>query len=213
MKSTLILKPLLFITLIAVTGISLKSFYDNQTKKANRADLCRKAKPLTQSRVKDFDRNGVKERGGTFYRQVSFKSKPIVSVVIFPQALDAETWFKVPPTKIKYIGKRGDGKSLGQWFSPDHFYLVEVPDNTTALAFSRLCHQNSDVKVYSIRKWEQTGNNKISINNKISLEHATPLPKINPAHILVNAGSNKEDSLKDGTGVYFRTKNFRIPQK
>ncbi len=221
MKSGLIFKALLLTTLIAVIGTCIKIFHDNELKKAKRADFCLKSTPLSQIKDKKYDRNGIKKReggevkvdGGTFYRQVSFKTKPIVSVVIFPEALDSKTWSKVPQSSIQYIGKGGDGDNLREWLSPDYFYLLEVPEDAKGLAFGRLCHKNGDATVYSIRNWKQTENNKISINNKISLEHPTPLPKINPSHILVNAGSNKLDSLGDKTEVYFTKKKLRIPQK
>ena len=221
MKSGLIFKGLLLTTLIAVSGICLKLFNDNRVKQAKRADYCSKAKPLTQVKVNKYDQNGLKERegaevkvdGGTFYRQVSFKSKPVVPVVIFPEALDINKWAKVPQSAIKYIGKGGDGNSLREWFSPDYFYLVQVPEGAKGLAFGRLCYKNGDATVYSIRNWKQGENNKITINGKITLEHPTPLPKINPAHILVNASSNQKDSLGDATEVYFTKKRVRIPQK
>ncbi|MEO1376892.1 MAG: hypothetical protein AAFW70_21875 [Cyanobacteria bacterium J06635_10] len=221
MKSSLIFKGILLTTLIVVIGTCLKIFNDNRIKQGQRADFCRKKTQLTQKKVNKYDNNGLRERegadvkvnGGTMYRQVSFKTKPIVSVVIFPEALDPKIWSKVPQSSIKYIGKGGDGNSLGEWFSPDYFYLLEVPEGAKGLAFGRLCYKNGDATVYSIRKWKQLENNKISINNKITLEHSTPLPKINPGHILVNAGSNQKDSLGDVSEVYFTKERVRIPKK
>lgn len=221
MKSGLIFKGLLLTALIAVVGICFKLFNDNRIKQANRAEYCSKTKPLNQVKSKKYDRNGLKERegaevkvdGGTFYRQVSFKSKPVVPVVIFPEALDVNKWAKIPQSAIKYLGKGGDGDSLQEWFSPDYFYLLEVPSDAKGLAFGRLCYKNGDVTVYSIRNWKQLEDNKISINGKIHLQHTTPLPKINPAHILVNTSSNQKDSLGDATEVYFTKQRVRIPQK
>ncbi|WP_414621074.1 hypothetical protein [Calothrix sp. CCY 0018] len=212
MKSGLIFKALLLTTLVAVIGTSLKLFTDNQAQKAKRAELCGKSTQLTQVKPEKYDKNGLKEREGTFYRQVSFKSKPVVPVVIFPEALDGKRWSKVPQSAIKFLGKGGDGKSLGEWLSPDYFYLLEVPEGAKGLAFGRLCYKNGDATVYSIRKWKEEGN-KISINNKITLEHPTPLPKINPAHILVNVGSDEQDVLGSVTEVYFMKERLRIPQK
>ena len=219
MKSGLIFKGLLLTTLIVVIGVCLKLFNDNRLKQAKRADYCSKSTELTQVKVKKYGKNGLKERegakvkvdGGTFYRQVSFKTKPVVSVVIFPEALDGKKWSKVPQSAITYIGKGGDGDSLREWLSPDYFYLLEVPSGAKGLAFGRLCYKNGDATVYSIRNWQQLKGNKISINNKINLEHPTPLPKINPAHILVNTGSNQKDSLGDATEVYFTKERVRIP--
>ncbi|MDY6901711.1 MAG: hypothetical protein SWZ49_27075 [Cyanobacteriota bacterium] len=221
MKSGLIFKGLLLTTLIAISGICLKLFNDNKAKQAKRAEYCQKSQPLTKVDVKNYDKNGVKKRegaevkvdGGTFYRQVSFKSKPVVSVVIFPEALDGKKWSKVPQSTIKYLGKGGDGDSLREWLSPDYFYLLEVPSDAKGLAFGRLCYKNGDATVYSIRNWKQEENNKITINHKITLEHPTPLPKINPAHILVNTSSNQKDILGDVTEVYFTKERVRIPQK
>jgi hypothetical protein len=220
MKSGLIFKTLLLTALIAVIVTCVKLFHDNRIKQAKRVEFCREKKLLTQVKAEKYDNNGVKKRegakvkvdGGTFYRQVSFKTKPVVSVVIFPEALDAKKWSKVPQSSIKYIGKGGDGNSLGEWLSPDYFYLLEVPDNAKGLAFGRLCYHNGDATVYSIRKWKETGSNKISINGKIHIEHSTSLPKINPAHILVNTGSNQKDSLGDATEVYFSKERVRIPK-
>ena len=212
------MKGLLSITLITLGSISFKLFNDNRVKQAKRAEFCRKAKPLNQVKAEKYDRNGIKERqetsnGGTFYKQVSFKTKPIVSVVIFPEALDPNTWAKLPQSAIKYIGKGGNGESLREWFSPDYFYLLEVPEGATGLAFGRLCYRKGDARVYSIKNWKQVGNNKISINGEINLQHPNPLPKINPAHIVVNVGTNQKDSLGDVTQVYFTQNRLRISWK
>ena len=207
MKSGFIFKGILLTTLIAVIGISLKLFNDNQVKKAKLAELCGKRESLTQIKPDKYDRNGLKEGEGTFYDQVSFKSKPVVSVVINPEALDVNKWAKVPQSAIKYIGKED------KWFSPDHFYLVQVPSDAKSLALGKPCYGDGLATVYSIRKWKQTEGNKISINNKITLEYSTPLPKINPAHILVNIGSDKQDVLGSVTEVYFIKERVRIPQK
>ncbi|MEL6457447.1 MAG: hypothetical protein AAFX46_19645 [Cyanobacteria bacterium J06636_27] len=221
MKSGLIFKGLLLTTLIAVSGICLKLFHDNKVKQAKRTEFCQKSKPLNKVKAKNYDKSGVKQRegpevkvdGGTFYRQVSFKSKPVVSVVIFPEALDINKWAKIPQSAIQYLGKGGNSDSLQEWLSPDYFYLLEVPSDAKGLAFGRLCYKNGDVTVYSIRNWKQLEDNKISINGKIHLEHTTPLPKINPAHILVNTSSNQKDSLGDAAEVYFTKQKVRIPQK
>lgn len=212
MKSGLIFKGLLLTTLIAIIGTSLKLFSDNQSKAAKQAEICRKTKSLTQEKLKEYDRNGLKEGKGTFYQQVSFKTKPVVPVVKFPEALNGKKWSKVTQSSIKYIGK-GGRKSLGEWFSPDYFYLLEVPSDAKGLAFGKLCYIDGNPAVYSIRKWKELENNKISINGKITLEHPTPLPKINPGHILVNTSSNQKDSLGDATEVYFTKERVRIPRK
>ena len=213
MKSDFIFKGILLTTLIAVIGISLKIFSENQTKNAKRADYCAKKKPLTRVKPEKYDRNALKEGEETFYDQVSFRSKPVIPVVINPEALDGKKWGRVPQSAIKYIGKGGDGKRLGEWFNPDKFYLVQVPSDAKALALGKPCYGDGLATVYSIRKWKQTEGNKISINNKITLEYPTPLPKINPAHILVNTGSDKQNSLGDVTEVYFTKYRVRIKQK
>ncbi|MBV6627122.1 MAG: hypothetical protein KI793_29990 [Rivularia sp. (in: Bacteria)] len=207
MKSGLILKGLLLTTLVAVIGISLKIFHDNKIKNVNSAQLCGKNKPLNQIKAEKYDTNRLKAGEATFYDQVSFKSKPVMSVVINPEALDVNKWAKVPPSAIKYIGKE-DG-----WFNPDNFYLLEVPSDARGLALGKPCYGDGDAAVISIRKWKEAEGNKISINGKITLEHPTPLPKINPNHILVNVGSNQKDSLGDVTQVYFTKQRVRIPNK
>lgn len=207
MKSGFIFKGILLTTLIAVIGTSLKLFNDNQAQAAKRAGLCSEIKPLTQNKAEKYDRNGLKESEGTFYDQVSFKSKPVVSVVINPEALDGKKWSKVPQSAIKYVGKENE------WFNSNNFYLLEVPSDAKGLAFGRLCYGDGDATVDSIRNWKQLENNKISINHKITLEHPKPLPKINPAHILVNIGSDEQDSLGGVTEVYFSKERVRIPTK
>ena len=213
MKSGFIFKGILLTTLIAVIGTSLKIFNDNQAQNAKSADYCGKKKLLTQVKPKKYDINALKEGEGTFYDQVSFKSKPVIPVVVNPEALDGKKWGRVPQSAIKYIGKGGDGKSLGEWFSPDNFYLVEVPSDAKGLAFGKPCYGNGELTVHSIRKSKQTEGSKISINGKITLKHPTPLPKINPAHILVNIGSDKQNSLGDVTEVYFTKYSVRMEQK
>ncbi|MBF2014209.1 MAG: hypothetical protein IGS23_03150 [Rivularia sp. T60_A2020_040] len=203
MKLRLIFKGLLLTSILAVIGVCPQFISDNQVKERKRVEYCRNQQSIIQIKVEKFDKNGVKMHGGTFYRQLSFRNKPIVSVVIFPQALDGKRWLKVPQSSIKYLGKGGDGNSWREWLSPDYFYLLELPENAKGLAFGRLCYKNGDATVYSIKNWKQTRSNRISINDKIYLEHSTSLPKINPAHILVNAGSNQKDSLGDATEVYF----------
>ncbi|MBE9212137.1 hypothetical protein IQ247_05320 [Plectonema cf. radiosum LEGE 06105] len=210
MKLGLMFKGLFLIIIMAVIGVCLKFIFDNQLKEGKRAEYCRQRKPLIEIKEKKFDKNGVMKREGTFYRQVALKNKFVVSVVIFPQALNSETWSKVPQSSIKYLGKGGDGDSLREWLSPDYFYLLEVPENAKGLAFARLCYQNGDATVYSIKNWKQTASNKILINGNIHLEHTTPLPKINPVDILVNTGSNKKDSLGDVTEVYFTKEKIII---
>lgn len=207
MKSGFIFKGILLATLIAVTGISLKLFNDNQAKAVKMAGLCGGKKPLTQNKAEKYERNGLKESEGTFYDQVSFKSKPVVSVVINPEALDGKKWSKVPQSAIQYVGKENE------WFNPNNFYLLEVPSDAKGLAFARLCYGDGDATVHSIRNWKQLENNKITINYKITLEHPTPLPKINPAHILVNMGSDEQDSLGGVTEVYFSKERVSIPTK
>ncbi len=207
MKSGFIFKGILLTTLVAVIGTSLKLFNDNQAQAVKKAGLCSEIKPLTQNKAEKYDRNGLKESEGTFYDQVSFKSKPVVSVVINPEALDVNKWAKVPQSAIKYIGKEDE------WLSPDNFYLVEVPSDAKALALGKPCHGDGNAAVHSIRKWDVAEDNKISINGKINLEHPTPLPKINPAHILVNTGSDEQDSLGGVTEVYFSKERVRIPMK
>lgn len=207
MKSGLIFKGLLLTTLIAVIGTSLKLFNENQVKSAKKAQLCGKNKPLNQVKPEKYDRHGFKEGEETTYDQVSFKSKPVMSVVINPEALDVNKWAKVPESAIKYIGKKD------QWFSPDKFYLVQVPSGAKSLALGKPCYGDGDVAVHSIRKWKQLEDNKISINGKIILQHPTPIPKIIPAHILVNIGSNEQDVLGKVIEVYFIKEKVRIPNR
>lgn len=207
MKSGLVFKGILLTILIAVIGASWNLFNDNRAKSANKAELCGKNQQLNRVKAEKYDRNGLKEREETVYDQVSFKSKPVVSVVINPEGLDVNKWAKVPQSAIKYIGKED------KWFNPDNFYLVQVPSDAKGLALGKTCYGDGNATVYSIRKWNEAEDNKITINGKITLEHPTPLPKINPAHILVNVGSDEQDSLGNATEVYFTKQIVRIPRK
>ncbi|AFY36256.1 hypothetical protein Cal7507_5945 [Calothrix sp. PCC 7507] len=128
-------------------------------------------------------------------------------MIIFPQALSARTWLKTPPLSIQYIGKGGDN-NWQEWLHPDNFYLVEVPQNSTGLAFGRLCYRNGDVTVQTIKKLKIISQKKIVINDKIYLSLSSSLPTINSSHIIVNAGSDRRDILGLKTEVYYTTEKI-----
>ena len=151
MKSGFIFKGILLATITAVIGISLKLFNDNQSKAVKKADLCGGKKPLTQNKAEKYDINGLKESEDTFYDQVSFKSKPVVSVVINPEVLDGKKWLKVPQSAIKYVGKENE------WFNSNNFYLLEVPSDAKGLAFAKLCYGDGNLAVSLYQKVETVG--------------------------------------------------------
>ncbi|WP_225895757.1 hypothetical protein [Dendronalium phyllosphericum] len=120
-----------------------------------------------------------------------------------------QIWLKVSPSSIQYIGKGGDD-SWQEWLRPDYFYLLQVLPQVTALAFSRLCYRNGDVKVESLKKLKQISSRKVIINDKIYLSVSSPLPKINPDSVIVNTGSNRLDTLGTQTEVYFTRENLKL---
>lgn len=201
-----IVKIFIPICLALICIIVLVSFQSPDNKRAN---LCRTTKPLTQIKVNRYDVNGIKLRGGTFTRKVSFDSTKELKVIIFPEALSTQIWSKVSPSSIKYIGKGGDD-SWKEWLRPDYFYLLEVPPQATALAFGRLCYRNGDVEVESIKKLKQISSGKIIINDKIYLSVSSPRPTINPYTVIVNTGSNRRDTLGTQTEVYFTIENLKL---
>lgn len=210
MKTRRLLKIFISTCLIMILIVILVNWRspDNQ-----RAKLCQNSKMLTQIAVKNYDADGVKLRGGTFWRQVSLDSKKQLRIIIFPEALDSQTWSKFAKPSIQYIGKGGDD-SWKEWLRPDYFYVLDVPPQATALAFGRLCYRNGDVEVESIKKIQEVSPGKIIINDKIYLAHPFPSPKINPSTIIVNAGSNYLDALGTQTEVYFTNVSLSpLPEK
>jgi hypothetical protein len=205
MKANRLLKTFIPVCLTLICIIVFVSFQSPNNK---RAKFCRSAKPLTQIKVKNYNANGVKLRGGTFFRKVLLDSKKELKVVIFPEALSPQTWSKIPQTSIQYIGKGGDG-NWQEWLRPDYFYLLEVPPEATGLAFGRLCYRNGDAEVESIKNLKKISSDKIVINNKMHLSHSSPLPTINSYTVIVNTGSNRLDSLGTQTEVYFTKENFK----
>jgi hypothetical protein len=184
--------------------IGITVFNNFQAPDTKRLNFCRMAKSLTQIEAQNYDADGVKLRGGTFFRKVSLENKKEVKIIIFPEALSSKQWSKFPQSLIQYIGQGGDN-GWQEWLRPDYFYLLEVPPQATALAFGRLCYRNGDAEVESIKNLKQVSPGKIIINNKIYLSHSSPLPNINPFTVIVNTGSNKLDSLGTQTEVFFRT--------
>jgi hypothetical protein len=183
--------------------ISIVVFNNFQAPDKKRANFCRMAKLLTEILVKNYDADGVKLRGGTFFRKVAFDKKKL-KIIIFPEALSPQNWSKVPQSSIKYVGKGGDN-GWQEWLRPDYFYLLEVPPQATGLAFGRLCYRNGDAEVESIKNIKQVSPGKTIINHKIYLSHSSSLPTTNPFTVIVNTGSNKLDSLGTQTEVYFTT--------
>ncbi|MDZ8107454.1 MAG: hypothetical protein RM338_17800 [Nostoc sp. DedQUE12a] len=174
-----------------------------------RLDFCSSLKPLNQIEVKDYDNNGIKSRQGTFTTKVSFGDRQELKVVIFPKALSPKIWSTVSQSSIQYIGNGGDN-NWREWLSPDYFYLLAVPPQTTALAFGRLCNRNGDVEVEPIKKLQKISPTKIIINDKIYLSVSSPLPAIKPYTVIVNTGSNPLDTLGTQTEVYFTKENLKF---
>lgn len=192
--------------LICLSALCLVVWASFQSPDSKRANFCRTAKPLTEIQVNNYDDLGIYWHSGTFTRKVSLNGKG-VKVIIFPRGLSSQTWSKISPTSIQYIGKGGDA-SWKEWLRPDYFYLLEVPTKATALAFGRLCYRNGDVEVQSIKKLKKTFLGKLIINDKINLSYLNLLPKINLSTVIVNTGSNPLDTLGTQTEVYFTTANI-----
>jgi hypothetical protein len=193
--------------LISLSAICLAVWVSFQSPDSKRANFCRTAKPLTEIPVNHYDDLGIYWYGGTFTRKVSLDGKGQIKVIIYPRGLSPQTWSKISPSSIQYIGKGGDA-SWKEWLRPDYFYLLEVPTKATALAFGRLCYRNGDVEVQSIKKLKKMLLGKLIINDKINLSYLNPLPKINLSTVIVNAGSNRLDTLGNQTEVYFTTANI-----
>jgi hypothetical protein len=203
---------LIVLSLISISFLIVLQVNSWQSKDAKRVKFCSTAKPLTatvydNTPVKRSDQNGVQYRGGTLSRTISLKPNRTISVVIFPQSLSPKVWLKFPQSSIYYLGRGGD-RGWREWLSSDHFYLLEVPPQVNGLAFGRLCYRNGDVGVKTIQKLEQISANQIVINDEIYLSLTSPLPKITSSHILVNAGSDRRDTLGLKTEVYFTTQQF-----
>ncbi|MBD2364549.1 hypothetical protein H6G36_25805 [Anabaena minutissima FACHB-250] len=202
---------LIVLGLISISFLIFFQINSFQSKDANRVKFCKSAKALTAKpeviAVEKYDGNGVKYRGGTLFRKISLEPHKTIPVIIFPQSLSAKVWLKFPQSSIHYLGRGGE-KSWQEWLSSDHFYLLEVPPQVTGLAFGRLCYRNGDVGVKTIKKVEKISANKIVINDEIHLSLTSPLPKISSSHIIVNAGSDRRDTLGLKTEVYFTAEKF-----
>ncbi|MBD2498274.1 hypothetical protein [Nostoc sp. FACHB-280] len=206
MKLTRFLKifvPIFLVVLCLTLWVKLQA-PDNR-----RAQVCRNAKPLTEVKVNDYDELGIYWHSGTFTRKVSLDGKREIKVIIFPKGLSPKTWTKIDSSSIQYIGKGGDD-SWKERLRPDYFYLLEVPAQTTALAFGRLCYRNGDAEVESINKLTRISLGKIVINDKIYLSHLYPFPKITASTVIVNTGSNQLDTLGTQTEVYFTRENIPL---
>ncbi len=189
---------------ICLTLICIIILVNFQQPDNKRAKFCGSVEPLTQVKVNNYDINGIVLREGTFTKKISFDSTRKLNIIIFPKALSSLIWSKVSQSSIQYIGQGGDD-DWKEWLYPDYFYLLEVPAQATALAFSRLCYRNGDVDVEPIKKVEQISSGKIIINNKIYLSVSSPLPMTNLYNVIVNTGSNRRDALGTQTEVYFTT--------
>lgn len=208
MKINYIIKIAIAIIAITIIGLSTSAFIDFQSKRNKRSQFCRSGKPLTAIEVKDYEANGVKRREGTIFRKIFINSERKILVFIFPLALSSQGWQKLPQSSIQYISAGGDGDRWQEWLRPDYYYLVEVPPQATGLAFARLCYRNGDVTVYPVNKVKLISQTKIAINDKIYLTNPGAMPKVNQSHIVVNAGSDRRDTLGSQTEVYFTTRTL-----
>ncbi|MBD2667096.1 hypothetical protein B6N60_03572 [Richelia sinica FACHB-800] len=205
MKISFIIKlvlPVLIIIICLIVYTKLESGNNQKTK------LCDNNNTLTQIPVKNYDQNGVNKRDGTFIVDVDLNKQRNLKAIIFPKALSPQTWSKVPQSSIQYLGKGGD-ESWREWLSPDYFYLLTVPDNTTGLAFGRLCYRNGDVEVEPIKKLQKMWLGKIKINDKISIYSPVFIPNPNQNIVIVNTGSNYRDELGTVTEVYFTPQQMK----
>ncbi|MDZ8189171.1 MAG: hypothetical protein RMX96_30570 [Nostoc sp. ChiSLP02] len=205
MKIYRLAKIFILIFLAFISAIALLHFKSPDEKRGN---FCSSFKALNQTPVKHYDMNGIKWRQGTFNTKVFLNEQREIKVIIFPQALSPKIWSEVPQASIQYIGNGGDN-NWREWLSPDYFYLLTVPPQTTALAFGRLCNRNGDVEVEPIKKLEKISDTKIIINNKIYLSVSSPVPTINQYSVIVNTGSNRLDTLGIQTEVYFTKEKLK----
>jgi len=179
------------------------------------SQTCITEQKLTAINVTDYGPNGIVSHKNTFVRKIPIpRRKERVPIVVFPQALSGETWQPLPAENIRYLGKGGE-ENWHDWISPDHYYLLNIPESATALAFARLCYRNGDVGFdknnrFEVRPTESvTGrlsHKTVVINQRITIK-APELPSERSRNfpILVNAGRDKRDALITQTPVYYTT--------
>ena len=162
----LFLKVAVATVLLALSGFSivgLKRYQRYQANRTRRFEACQSVPPLTSVRPDDYDIDGIKQRQGTFLRQVSVEGEAF-PVIVFPAALFDKRWYRLSTDHIHYLGKGGEAGWRDR-ISPDRYYLVDIPENATALAFSRLCYRNGDVGVLENKSLELVESGFLSIIN------------------------------------------------
>jgi hypothetical protein len=211
MKIHKIIRIFIATSLISISLTVLVYWQSLKSRDEQRAQFCQTAKSLTAIEVKQYDADGVKYRQGTRFSQLSLDINRKIPVFVFPQALSRNTWFPLASSSIKYVGQGGDN-NWQDWLSRDNYYLLEVPEKATGLAFGRLCYRNGDVGVIAIKNLAKISPNKVVINHKIYLSVSSPLPLINSSHIIVNTGSDRRDILGENTEVYYTTEKIAFPR-
>lgn len=200
-----------------VIGISSRAhhFWLRHQWQVTRSQTCIIEQNLTAVEVNDYDPNGITAHKNTFVRKIPIPQRQErIPIVVFPEAVSADTWEPLPSHNLSYLGKGGE-ENWHDWISPDHYYLLDIPQSATALAFSRLCYRNGDVGFDKNNRFEvrpshpligSFSKKAIVINERITIK-APRLPSERSRNfpILVNAGSDKRDALITQTHVYYTT--------
>ena len=184
------------------------------------AASCIAEKPLAKDTVTILQSHGVLPRDNTFIRRMPLASRE-VPIVVFPKGLSTDVWQPLPNDTMSYVGVGGE-KGWKDVLRPDHYYLLNVPAEATALAFSRLCHRNGDVGFTlnhgtdPVAVWPIIGSlfqRNVSVNNVIKIKaKAVPPAAVRQWPLLINAGSHAKDTLGDPTEVYYTTKPITLPE-
>ena len=182
---------------------------------------CLASNPLTNGEVPAIRTHGIRPHNNTTIRRLPLGSGEL-PIVIFPKALSAEIWQPLPTENIYLVGAGGEDL----WrdvVTPDNYYLVDVPEGTTGVVFSRLCHRDGDVSV-SLNQmlqpkatWSVAGSlfkRNLTINHRVTVKsNNPPSDLVSQFPLVVNAGSHQHDALGQQTEVYYTTKPITIPEE
>lgn len=182
---------------------------------------CIASTPLTQWEVFSTHTHGIRPHNDTIIRRLPLETGEL-PVVMFPKALEGNIWQPLPADNIHAVGAGGED-TWKDVISPDNYYLIDVPEGTTGMVFSRLCHRNGDVGV-SLNQtlepksvWPVIGHlfqRNLTINQDITVRSSElPSALVSQFSLVVNAGSHRRDGIGQQTEVYYTTKPITIPQE
>ncbi|MEO1634456.1 MAG: hypothetical protein AAFS04_05150 [Cyanobacteria bacterium J06631_9] len=193
----------------------------HQVRQRRNLAKCIASTPLTQWEVFSTHTHGIRPHNNTIIRRLPLETGEL-PVVIFPKALEEDIWQPLPADNIYAVGAGGEN-TWKDAISPDNYYLIDVPEGTTGMVFSRLCHRDGDVGV-SLNQtlqpkavWPIIGHlfqRNLIINHNITVK-ASELPSASASQfsLVVNAGSHGRDAIGQQTQVYYTTEPITIPQE